>query len=69
MNPFTPLAPKSGLRMASARSTKIRHSSRDPGGGSTAFVPYGSSCMLLVNASKSLRSSQCTAGNSQWAWR
>ena len=58
--------------MAMARSVKIRHSSRTPGGGATARTPYwtnGSSCMPLVNASRSLRSSQCAAGSIQWACR
>jgi hypothetical protein len=33
------------------------------------YCTNGSSCMLLVNAGRSLRSNQCTAGNSQCAWR
>ena len=39
MKPLIPFAPNSGLRIAMARSTKIRHSSRAPGGGSTASPP------------------------------
>ena len=58
--------------MAAARSVKNSHSSRTPGGGSTAWRPYwakGWSWIWETSGMRSVRSSQCAPGISQWAWR